>query len=88
MCFHKHVKGRVRFLSVPSVCFLHPLFHSSSVESDSVTPWTVDCPAPLYMGFPRQEYRRELPFPSPGDLPDPGIEPTSPALAGGFLTPG
>ena len=33
MCFHKHVKGRVRFVSVPSVCFLHPLFHSSSVAS-------------------------------------------------------
>ena len=44
-----------------------------SVVSDSVTPRTVDCPAPLSMGFPRQEYWRELPFPSPGDLPDPGI---------------
>ena len=38
------------------------------------------------MGFPRQECWRELPFPSPGDLPDPGIEPPSPALAGGFFT--
>ena len=38
------------------------------------------------MGFPRQEYWSGVPFPSPGDLPDPGIEPTSPALAGGFLT--
>ena len=41
------------------------------------------------MGFPRQEYWSGLPFPSPGDLPDPGIEPVtlvSPALAGGFLT--
>ena len=36
--------------------------------------------APLSMGFPRQEYRRGLPFPSPGDGPDPGIKPTSPAL--------
>ena len=38
------------------------------------------------MGFPRQEYWSGLPFPSLGDLPDPGIEPTSPALAGGFFT--
>ncbi|XDA75933.1 hypothetical protein R6Z07F_006097 [Ovis aries] len=38
------------------------------------------------MGFPRQEYWSELPFPSPGDLPDPGIEPTFPALAGEFFT--
>ena len=38
------------------------------------------------MGFPRPEYWSELPFPSPGDLPDPGIEPASPALAGGLFT--
>ena len=46
---------------------------------------TVACQTPLSMGFPRQEYRNGLPFPSPGDLPDPGIEPVSPALAGGFF---
>jgi len=45
-----------------------------------VTPWTVAHQAPLSMEFSRQEYCSELPFPSPGDLPDPGIEPTSPAL--------
>ena len=45
-----------------------------------VTPWTVACQAPLSMGFPRQEYWSGLPFPSPGDLPDPGIEPRSPTL--------
>ena len=44
------------------------------------TPWTVACQAPLSMGFSRQEYWRRLPFHSPGDLPDPGIEPWSPAL--------
>ena len=38
-----------------------------------VTPWTVACQAPLSMGFSRQEYWSGLPFPSPGDLPDPGI---------------
>ena len=43
-------------------------------------PWTVACQAPLSMGFSRQEYWSGLPFPSPGDLPDPGIEPRSPAL--------
>ena len=44
------------------------------------TPWTVAYQAPLSMGFSRQEYWSGLPFPSPGDLPDPGIEPRSPAL--------
>ena len=51
-----------------------------------MTPWTVAHRAPLSMGFPRQEYWRGLPFPSPGDLPDPGIKPASPAVAGGFFT--
>ena len=55
--------------------------------SDSlVAPWTVACQAPLSMGFPRQEYWSGLSFPSPGDLPDPGMESVSPALAGGFFT--
>ena len=55
--------------------------------SDSfVTPWTVACQAPLPVGFPRQENQSRLPFPSPGgDLPDLGIESTSPALTGGFF---
>ena len=44
------------------------------------TPWTVAHQAPLSMGFSRQEYWSGLPFPSPGDLPDPGIEPRSPVL--------
>ena len=53
------------------------------------TLWTVVRQAPLSMGFSRQEYWSGLPFPSPGDLPDPGLEPASPvspALAGGFFT--
>ena len=49
------------------------------------TSWTVACQVPLFMGFSRCEYWSGLPFPSPGDLPDPGIEPRSPALAGGSL---
>ena len=44
------------------------------------TPWTVAHQAPLFMEFSRQEYWRGLPFPSPGDPPDPGIEPGSPTL--------
>ena len=53
------------------------------------TPWTVARQPPLSMGFPRQEYWSGLPRPSPGDLPNPGIEPVSPespALASGFFT--
>jgi len=50
------------------------------------TPWTVAHQAPLSMGFSRQEYWSGLPFPSPGDLLDPGIEPTSPALWEDVLT--
>ena len=46
------------------------------------TPWTVALQAPLSMQFSRQEYWSGLPFPSPGDLPDPGFKPASPALAG------
>ena len=49
------------------------------------TPWTVDRQAPLSISFPRQEYWSGLPFPSPGDLSDPGIEPGSPALQVGSL---
>ena len=45
-----------------------------------MTPWTVDYEAPLSMEFSRQEYWSGLPFPSPGDLPDAGIEPWSPEL--------
>ena len=44
------------------------------------TPWTVACQAPLSVGFSRQEYWSGLLFPSPGDLPNLGIEPRSPAL--------
>ena len=51
-----------------------------------VTPWTVAFQAPPSMGFSRQEYWSGLPFPSPGDLPDPGIEPWSPAFQVDTLT--
>ena len=54
-----------------------------------VIPWIAACQTPLSMGFFRQEYWSGLPFPPPGDLLDPGIEPeslASPALAGEFFT--
>ena len=57
--------------------------------SDSATPGTVGHQAPLSMPFSRQEYWSGLPFPLPGDLPNPGIKPESPessALAGRFFT--
>ena len=62
-------------------CFSHVLLF--------VTPWTVACQAPLFMGFSRQEYWSGLPCPPPGDLPNLGIESTSlmsPTLPGGFFT--
>ena len=43
------------------------------------TPWTIACQVPLFMEFSRQVYWSKLPFPSPGDVPDPGIKPVSPA---------
>ena len=51
-----------------------------------VTPWTVACQAPLSMKFSGQEYCSGLPFPPPGELPDPGMEPISSALKGGVFT--
>ena len=50
------------------------------------TPWTVAHQAPPSMGFSRQEYWSGVPCPSPGDLPNPGIEPRSPALPADTLT--
>ena len=63
------------------------LSHISCVQL-FVTLWTLACQAPLSVGFPRQEFWSGMPFPHPGDLPNPGIKPVSPmspALAGGFF---
>ena len=71
----------------PSLCACMPV-HFSRVQL-SVIPWTIARQASLSMGFSRQEYWRGLPFPPPGTLLDPGIEPVSlmsPALVGWFLT--
>ena len=68
-------------------------FHGGLVTKSCltpVTPWTAAHQAPLSMGFSRQEHWSGLPFPPPGDLPNPGNEPeslTSPALAGELFTP-
>ena len=64
---------------------------SHSVGSNSATPWTVALQAPLPMEFSRQEYWSGLPCPPPGEIPDPGIKPRSPALQADSLpsqTPG
>ena len=67
-------------------CWVCVSMLSGSVVSDSVTTWAVTFQPPLSIEFSRQECWSWLLFPSPGDLPDPGIKPESPALAGGFLT--
>ena len=60
---------------------------SRSVMSDSlIPPWNVAHQAPLSVGFSTQEYWIGFPFPSPGDLPNPGIETKTPMVAGGFFT--
>ena len=93
-----HIKGKTSespdFPCVKSAKFLYLkcliLFVAAFVQLlnhvSFAAPWTIACQAPLSMGFPRQEYSSGLPFPSPGDIPNPGIEPTSPTLTGGFFT--
>ena len=58
----------------------------SIISNSFMTPWTVALQAPPSVGFPRQEHWSGLPFPSPGDLPDPGIKPRFPALEDQFFT--
>ena len=69
----------------PCVSFMH----AKSLQSclTLATPWTAACQAPLSMGFSRQEYWSGSPFHSPGGLPNPGIEPGSPALQADSLLP-
>ena len=69
--------------------YVYSLLSGSVMSNPFVTPQTLALQAPLSMKFSRQEYWSGLPFPSPGDLPDPGIELTSlvsPALAARFFT--
>ena len=71
------------FFSSESIARMHA--QSLSHVQLFVTSWVVAIQAPLSMGFPRLEYWSGLPFPPPGDLPNSGTEPVSPALAGGFF---
>ena len=64
---------------VKAVC-CHPAVKSLSCVRLFAIPWTTIYQASLSMGFSKQEYWSGLPFPSPGDLPDPGVKPRSPAL--------
>ena len=66
-------------------CTMYVLSHFSHIQLFA-TLWTVALQAPLSMRFSRQEYWNGLPFPSPGDLPDPGIKPRSPTLEADALT--
>ena len=68
--------------SLPCRAHVQPLSHVQLFE----IPWTAILSTPLPIGFSRQEYWSGLPFPHPGDLPHPGTESTSSALAGGFFT--
>ena len=72
------------FCSLQVLLFLHA--QSLSHVQLFVTPRTVAYHAPLSMGFSRQEYWSRWPFSPPGDLPNPGTEPVSPVLTGGFFT--
>ena len=84
---HKSVAGQIwpRGPSGLNYSILLKWKWSCSVVSDSEIPWTVAYQAPLSMGFSRQEYWSGLPFPSPGDLPHPGIKLSSPTLWVGAL---
>ena len=77
-------------LEAASYLYLRQTYQHSclvAVMSDSfVAPWTGDCQSPLSVGFSKQENWSGLPFPPPGDLPDPGIKLRSPAYADGFFT--
>ena len=89
-----HIAGRFFTIWATREASQPPLFFSmkeseSEVAQSCLTlcdPWTVAHQAPPSMGFSRQEYWSGLPFPSPGDLPDPGIEPRSPTLQADALT--
>ena len=94
--FYSHSLPHIYWLCIWSCCgFVFPsvlccavLSHFSCVQLFA-TPWTIAHQTLLSMDFFRQDYWSGLPFPSPGDLPNPGIEhasPMSPALAGGFFT--
>ena len=89
VCVYMHVHVCVYVIGSVSVCVFMCMLSHFRCDQLFATPWTIALQTPLSMEFSRQEYWSGLPFPSPGDLPDPGIEVvslTSPALAGRFCT--
>ena len=78
--FKTTCKSALSFLFCTKYTAVSESCSCSVLSNSSVTPWTVAHQAPLSMGFSRQEYWRGLPFPFLGDLPNPGIKLTSPAL--------
>ena len=87
--FHHRAKSDCAPCTQPAQCTSHTSPDGVRARSHvqlSATPWTVARQAPLSMKFSRQEYWSGLPFPSPGDLPNPGITLMSPALAGRLFT--
>ena len=83
---HSHTHTHTHTHTCPAIVPCLLLFQSLSHVGLFATPQTVACQAPLFMGFSRQEYWSGVPFPSPGDLPDPRIEPMSSALSGRFFS--
>ena len=82
----RNILDIISIVSILIVCVCATWLQSCLIPCD---PWTAALPPPLSTGFSRQRYRSGLPFPPPGHLPDPGVEPLSltfPALAGGFFT--
>ena len=86
MLWHFHIKASNVFIAYyhSSGSFLNFMRVLSCVLLFA-TPWTVPCQSPLSMGFSQQEYWSGLPFPSLGDLVNPGMDSRSPALAGGLF---
>ena len=80
------LKVRVRYITSNVKLFFHVCYYWVAESCHFFGPWTVALQAPLSVRFSRQEYWSGFPFPSPGDLPDSGTEPVSPALAGRFFT--
>ena len=87
MSHQRKLKWQEELLVSPGVLRASTVFgmFAAAVLVESLSHVRLFC-EPLSMGFPMQEYWSGLPFPSPEDLPDPGIKPASPTLAGGFFT--
>ena len=85
---HSHTVGHYPkgYIYILYICIYRSEVKSLSCVRLFATPWTVAYQAPPSMGLSGQEHWSGLPFPSPGDLPDPGIEPRSPTLQADTLT--